>query len=608
MKIEDLGFIGDLHTAALVDHRGTMVWLCLPRFDSPACFASLVGDRDNGFWSLAPSGPVKARRQHYRPDTLVLETEFDTAGGTVRVIDFMHPDGKRRDVLRLVEGVRGRVKMAMRLRVRFNYGEIVPWVRRVPEGLAMIAGSDALLLRSNVPTEGRNLTTCADFELRAGESRFFTLSWYPSHEKPPPALAVRSRLASTEKFWQRWCARCTYRGPWRDPVMRSLITLKALTYRPTGGIMAAATTSLPEKIGGSRNWDYRYCWLRDATFTLFALRHAGYTSEAGAWSGWLLRAIAGDPEQIQMLYGANSGRVPDEVVLAHLGGYAGSRPVRLGNAAARQYQFDIYGELMDVLHVTGQMGLRSSDDLWRVQRHLVEFVARHWREPDQGIWEFRGPRRHFTYSKVMGWVALDRAIQSVERFGLDGPVTRWRRLRAEIHAAVCREAFNSRRGAFTQYFGSKQLDASLLLMPLVGFLPATDPRMRRTIELIQSELMAGGLVYRYNPEHSRATDSLPPGEGTFLPCSFWLVDCLCLLDRRDEARRLFEHLLRLRNPLGLLAEEYDPSTRRLLGNFPQAISHVALINSAQNLSEQVMPARERSAGLQSSVSRPARRR
>jgi GH15 family glucan-1,4-alpha-glucosidase len=598
MKIDDLGFIGDLHTAALVDRTGTMVWLCLPRFDSPACFASLVGNRKNGFWTLAPAGAIRARRQHYRPDTLILETEFDTATGTVRVIDFMHPDGRRRDVLRLVECVRGRVKMAMRLQTRFNYGETVPWVRRIPEGLAMVAGADAVLLRTTVPTFGRDLTTCADFVIHAGESRSFTLSWYPSHENPPPALAVRAHLASTARRWRRWCARCTYRGPWRDPVMRSLITLKALTYRPTGGIMAAATTSLPEKIGGTRNWDYRYCWLRDATFTLYALLHAGYTAEAAAWSNWLLRAIAGDPAQIQILYDANSGRVPAEVELPHLRGYAGSQPVRRGNAAARQYQFDIYGELMDALHLSAVMGLKSSEELWRVQRHLVKFVAHHWHEPDQGIWEFRGPRRHFTHSKVMAWVALDRAIQSVERFGLTGPVVRWRKLRAEIHATVCREAYNARRGAFTQYFGSKQLDASLLMMPLVGFLPATDPRMRRTIELIQSELMAGGLVYRYNPERARATDRLPPGEGTFLPCSFWLVDCLCLLDRRAEARRLFERLLRLRSPLGLLAEEYDPAARRLLGNFPQAISHVALINSAQNLSERVMPARERSAGGQ----------
>lgn len=600
MRLEEMGLIGDLRTAALVGAEGSINWLCFPRFDSPACFAALLGDERNGRWRIAPTEEAVGR-QRYRPDSLVLETEFATREGRVRVTDFMPINGERHDLVRIVEGLAGKVTMRMELVFRFDYGWRVPWVQRSREGLKAVAGSEALLLRCDVPTVGRNMTTRSEFTLAAGERETFGLTWFASNEEPPPEIDPDEALRATDKFWREWSSHCTYRGPWREAVMRSLITLKALTYEPTGGIVAAATTSLPEKLGGVRNWDYRFCWLRDATFTLYSFLHAGYTDEAAAWSEWLLRTVAGDPAQLRMLYGVAGERVPSDLLLDHLPGYEGAKPVRIGNTAARQFQLDVYGEVMDTLQLKREVGLRSDRESWSVQRHFAEFVIRHWDKPDEGIWEVRGPRRHFTHSKVMAWVALDRAIKAVERFGLRGDVARWRKVRDQIHATVCEQGYDRKRGVFTQYFGADSLDASLLLMPLVGFLPVADKRIRRTIDAIRRELVVDGFVLRYHPADSSGVDGLPPGEGAFLPCSFWLVDCLCLIGKRAEARRLFERLLALRNPLGLLSEEFDPHAGRLVGNFPQAFSHVAMINSAQNLTRHVQPAAERSAGAKSSV-------
>ncbi|HEX2101489.1 MAG TPA: glycoside hydrolase family 15 protein [Candidatus Synoicihabitans sp.] len=597
MHLEDYGLIGDLNTAALVSRDGSIDWLCLPRIDSGACLAALLGSPKNGRWLLAPEESGAHAMQRYRPDTLILETEFQTSSGVVRVTDFMPPADDRHDIVRLVEGVRGRVRMRLELIVRFDYGETVPWASRIDGGTRFVAGPNALMLRSDVPVHGEDLTTRAAFEVAAGERREFVLAWFRSHEPTPAAIDTAAALAHTEKFWRDWCSRCTYQSEWRDAVVRSLITLKALTYAPTGGIVAAATTSLPEHLGGRRNWDYRYCWLRDATFTLFSLMQAGYTDEASAWSDWLLRAVAGDPSQLQMLYGVAGERSLREFELPHLSGYEHSRPVRIGNAAARQFQLDVYGELIDATHLKRHAGLPTSEDAWRVQRHLINFVADHWREPDEGIWEVRGPRRHFTHSKVMAWVALDRGVKSCEQFDLEGDVAHWRETRALIHNEVCARGFNEERRSFTQYYGSPNLDSSLLLLPLVGFLPVTDSRMAGTIAAIQRDLVTDGLVRRYAQVDSEQVDGLPPGEGAFLPCSFWLVDCLCLLGRRAEALELFERLLALRSPLGLLAEEYDTRARRLVGNYPQAFSHVALITSAHNLFTPVHPAEERGDGV-----------
>jgi GH15 family glucan-1,4-alpha-glucosidase len=596
MKIEDYGYIGDLQTGALVGIDGSIDWLCLPRFDSDACFAALLGTKENGRWQIAPLDAARTVRRRYREETLVLETEFETAAGAVRLIDCMPPADGRHDVVRIVEGLRGDVQMALTLFIRFDYGLTVPWVQRADGGIKAIAGPNALILRTDVNTHGKDLSTCAEFTICAGKRLSFVLTWFRSHEPEPEPIDAFASVKNTERFWRDWCSRCTYQGEWREAVMRSLITLKALTFEPTGGIVAAATTSLPEHLGGVRNWDYRYCWLRDATFTLYSLMEAGYRDEASAWSDWLLRAVAGNPAQLQMLYGVAGERRVPEWELPHLVGYEGSRPVRIGNAAAEQFQLDVYGEVIDAMHLKRQVGLASSEDSWAVQRHMVDFVAEHWTEPDEGIWEIRGPRRHFTHSKVMAWVALDRAIKSAETFSLSGDVQRWVAVRDEVHAEVCARGYHEGRGVFTQYYGSEQLDASLLMMPLVGFLPASDPRIVRTVLAIRDELTIDGLVNRYHPERSEKLDGLPPGEGTFLPCSFWLVDCLVLLGRREEAHALFERLLALRTPLGLLAEEYDCGTKRLLGNFPQAFSHVALINSAQNLSRQAHPAEERSTG------------
>jgi GH15 family glucan-1,4-alpha-glucosidase len=591
-RIEDYALIGDTHTAALVGRDGSIDWLCFPRFDSGACFAALLGTPKNGRWLIAPQAEVTKTTRRYRGATLVLETWFETEEGSVRLIDCMPHRDHHADVLRIVEGVRGRVPMQMELVMRFDYGWIVPWVRQVEHGLLAIAGPDALSLRTPVKTEGRDMTTVAEFAVDEGERVPFVLTWHPSTERTPHQVDPERLLESTERWWTEWTSACKYQGRWRDRVIRSLITLKALTYEPTGGIVAAATTSLPEHLGGVRNWDYRYVWLRDATFTLFALSLGGYAEEARAWRDWLLRAAAGDPSQLQTMYGPAGERRLTELELDWLSGYEGSRPVRVGNAAVNQLQLDVYGEVMDALHVARRSGLDTEPHAWNLQRALLDFLESNWRRPDEGIWEVRGPRRHFTHSKVMAWVGLDRAVKAVERHRLEGPVDRWRALRSEIHDEVMREGFDPTRNAFVQSYGSDRLDASLLLIPLVGFLPPTDERVRGTVEAIERDLCQDGLVLRYRPD-DEAVDGLPPGEGAFLACTFWLVDNLWLIGRRKDAERLFERLMGLCNDVGLLAEEYDPVAGRLLGNFPQAFSHVSLVNSAWNLSNGRGPAEER---------------
>jgi GH15 family glucan-1,4-alpha-glucosidase len=594
--IEDYALIGDTHTAALVSREGSIDWLCLPRFDSPACFAALLGDRSNGRWRLGPAGGVREVRRRYQGDTLVLETEHRTEEGVVRVVDCMPPRQSDPDLARVVEGVRGRVRMRMELTIRFDYGSIVPWVRRMDGALHAIAGPDSVWLRTPVPVHGENLTTVAEFTIAEGERAPFILTWHASHQRAPRRIDPVRAVDDSEAWWGEWASRIVYEGGWQDAVIRSLLTLKALTYAPTGGIVASPTTSLPEALGGVRNWDYRYCWLRDSTFTLYALMLAGLADEAKAWREWLLRAVAGQPKQMQILYGVAGERRVTEQELPWLAGYQGARPVRVGNAAVDQFQLDVYGEVMDTLHLARQVGLPSDDATWDLQRALLEFLEDHWRDPDEGIWEIRGPRRQFTHSKVMAWVALDRAVKAVELAGLEGPVERWRALRREIHEEVCRHGYDAERDTFVQYYGGKHLDASLLLIPLVGFLPASDPRMKATVAAIQRELMVDGLVHRYPPDGSEKVDGLPPGEGTFLACTFWLADNLAMMGRRDEAGAIFERLLALRNDVGLLAEQYDPNDARQLGNFPQAFSHVALVNTARNLSEPPGPAWARHRG------------
>ena len=585
-RIEDYGLIGDLQTAALVSRHGCIDWLCLPRFDSGACFAALLGDAENGQWSLAPASEVVEARRSYRGDTLVLETELDTAEGTVRLIDFMPPRGRAPDVVRIVEGVEGTVPMRMGLTIRLDYGSIVPWVRRREEGLLAVAGPDALFLATPVELVGRNFHTVAEFDVHAGERVPFVLTWYPSNEEPPDRVDAEQALADTESFWRDWVGACAHTGRFRDALVRSLVTLKALTYEPTGGIVAAVTTSLPESLGGVRNWDYRYCWLRDATLTLLSLVRAGYEDEARAWRNWLLRAIAGLPEGLQIMYGIAGERRLTELELEWLDGYEASRPVRIGNAASDQRQLDVYGEVLDALYHARISGLEPSQEAWALTTKLLQWLETGWREPDAGIWEVRGPPRHFTHSKVMAWVAFDRAVRSIEEDGLDGPADRWRALRREIHDEVCREGFDPRLGAFTQSYGSPRLDASVLMMPLVGFLPADDPRIVGTVAAIERELVRDGFVERYRANDENVdVDALPPGEGTFLPCSFWLVQVLALQGRLDEAEELFERLLGLRNDLGLLSEEYDVVTGRLLGNFPQAFTHLTLVDAALTLDE-----------------------
>ncbi len=589
--LEDYALIGDLYTAALVSRDGSIDWLCLPRFDSGACFAALLGEPRHGRWWLGPRGDVRSSRRRYRDGTLVLETEHETADGAVTVVDFMPVRSRVPDVYRVVEGKRGRVAMGMELIIRFDYGSIIPWVRRVEGGLAAIAGPDRLLLRTAVPIRSENFVTEADFTVEAGERAVFNLTWHPSHEETPEALDAGQALEATEKWWREWSGGCRYQGPWREVIRRSLITLKAMTYAPTGGIVAAPTTSLPEQLGGVRNWDYRYCWLRDATFSLLSLLNAGYIDEARAWRDWLLRAVAGRPAEAQIMYGLAGERRLTELELDWLPGYQGARPVRIGNAASRQFQMDIYGEVMDALYHARSLGLEAHPAGWGMASALLDFLESAWDKPDEGIWEVRGPRRHFTHSKVMAWVAVDRAVKAVENFHLEGPVERWRRLRDAIHEQVCREGFDPSLGSFVQSYGSRDLDASLLMIPLVGFLPPTDPRVRGTVEAIERDLMQDGFVLRYPTKES--VDGLPPGEGAFLACTFWLADCLLLLGRRDDARRTYERLLGLCNDVGLLSEEYDPRARRLVGNFPQAFSHVGLVNTAMNLSPSPGPADQR---------------
>ena len=594
MRIEDYALIGDCQTAALVGRDGSIDWLCWPRFDSPACFAALLGGPQHGRWKICPAAEKFISRRAYRDRTLILETEFETAGGAVTLVDFMPVRERESDLLRLVIGRRGRVAMDMELVLRFDYGASVPWVTRLPDckGIRAIAGPDMAVLRSPVTLEGKGLTTVARFEVAAGDTVAFELEHAPSHHGIPPAIDCQEALAKTERYWKRWCENLTVSGEWREPVCRSLITLKALTYEPTGGIVAAATTSLPERLGGVRNWDYRCCWLRDATLTLLALMDAGYYEEAKCWREWLLRAVAGSPAQMQIMYGIAGERRLAEWTVDWLPGYERSAPVRVGNAAAAQLQLDVYGEVMDVLHQGRRGGLDTSAAGWGLQRALLEHLEKTWQEPDQGMWEVRGPPRHFTYSKIMCWVAFDRAVKAVEQFGREGPVERWRELRARIHADVCAKGWNAQRASFVQSYGSEELDASLLLVPLTGFLPCSDPRVQSTVAVIQRDLTVDGLVLRYRTHES--LDGLPPGEGVFLACSFWLADVLCMLGRWQEARALFQRLVGLANDVGLLSEEYDPAARRFLGNFPQAFSHVALISTAMNLTQHEKPAEQRS--------------
>jgi len=585
-RIEDYGLIGDLQTAALVSRHGCIDWLCFPRFDSGACFAALLGDEENGRWSLRPASDITSAKRRYRGDTLVLETELACDEGVVRLIDFMPPRGEAPDVVRIVEGVEGTVPMRMRLSIRFDYGSIVPWVRRRDNGLHAVAGPDALFLATPVDLVGRNLHTEAEFDVAPFDRVPFVLTWYPSHGPSPERIDAEQALVDTDSFWREWVTDCAHVGRFREPLVRSLVTLKALTYAPTGGIVAAATTSLPEALGGVRNWDYRYCWLRDATLTLLALVRAGYDGEARAWRNWLLRAIAGRPGEVQIMYGIAGERRLTEVEIEWLPGYEGAAPVRIGNAASRQRQLDVYGEVLDALYHARLSGLEPSNDAWALIRKLLQWLEEGWREPDEGIWEVRGPRRHFTHSKVMAWVAFDRAVRMIEEDGLDGPVDRWRALREEIHDEVCREGFSENVGAFTQSYGLDRLDASLLMIPLVGFLPADDERVAATVAAIERELVEDGLVARYlADEQNTEVDGLPPGEATFLPCSFWLAQVYALQGRLEEAEKLFERLLGLRNDLGLLSEEYDVKAGRLVGNFPQAFTHLALVDAALTLDE-----------------------
>jgi len=586
-RIEDYAFVSDTQSGALISRSGCVDWLCLPRFDSGACFAALLGEKENGSWTLTPEGKVTKCERRYRGDTLILETDVHTSDGSVRFIDFMPPRGTNPDIVRIIDGLDGKVTIRMELIIRFDYGSVVPWVRRRYGGLEAIAGPDALILHTPVETRGEDLKTVAEFTVAKGDRVPFVLTWFASHEPPPREVDPEHALQDTESFWNDWSKRCTHRGPWRDAVMRSLLTLKGLTYAPTGGIVAALTTSLPEEIGGVRNWDYRFCWLRDATFTLFSLLGAGYHEEAKAWREWLLRAIAGSASQLQIMYGVRGERRLIEHELSWLSGYEGSRPVREGNAASNQFQLDVYGEVVDAMYHAQRAGLETSEADWRMQVALLNFLETKWSDPDEGIWEIRGEPQQFTHSKVMAWVAFDRAVKLVENFSCAGNdhLERWKKLRDKIHREVCAKGYHPKKKAFTQAYGSEAMDASALMIPLVGFLPATDERVRNTIEAVERDLLRDGFVLRYRPTECEI-DGLPGGEGVFLPCSFWLADCLHLIDRKKDARLLFERLLDLRNDLGLLSEEYDPKNKRQLGNFPQAFTHVGLVNTAQVLSEE----------------------
>ncbi len=589
-RIEDYALIGDMQTAALVCRDGTVDWLCLPRFDSQAVFAALLGTDEHGFWRLGPASPAgaeppRADRRRYVGDSLILESEWDTPRGTVRVTDFMPPRDGAPQLIRIVEGVSGRVPMRSALRMRFSYGRVVPWVHQVDNRTVAVAGPDSIWLDTEADTYGKNLTTYSDFTVAPGERVAFTISWQPSHRQPPALPDPEGSLEATSEFWRDWVEHCTYHGPYREAVVRSLITLKALTYAPTGGIVAAPTTSLPEDIGGSRNWDYRYTWLRDAAITLSSLLRTGYREEARAWREWLLRAVAGDPENLQIMYGIAGERELGEAELDWLPGYESSGPVRVGNGAAHQLQLDVYGEVTEALHLAHMTGLARNDYASLLQLKLIEYLETHWDQPDEGIWEVRGPRRHFVHSKVMAWVAVDRTIKLIESGDADGPLERWREMRDDIHHDVCEKGYDKERNTFTQSYGSKELDASLLLIPQMGFLPPDDKRVIGTIEAIQRELSTeDGFVLRYPTSGDDAgVDGLEGDEGAFLACSFWLADDLAMIGRVDEARKLFEKLLALRNDLGLLAEEWDSKLQRQVGNFPQAFSHVPLIDTALRL-------------------------
>ncbi|MER5912867.1 glycoside hydrolase family 15 protein [Streptomyces sp. NPDC001982] len=589
-RIEDYALIGDMQTAALVCRDGTVDWLCLPRFDSHAIFAGLLGTEEHGFWRLGPAHaadaePPTAARRTYRGDSLILESEWDTPRGTVRVTDFMPPRDGAPQLIRIVEGVTGRVPMRSALRMRFSYGRVVPWVHKHDGRTVGVAGPDSVWFDTSAETYGKALTTYADFTVAPGDRIAFTISWEPSHKQPPALPEPEQSLEATENFWREWVEQCTYHGPYREAVVRSLITLKALTYAPTGGIVAAPTTSLPEDIGGVRNWDYRYTWLRDAAITLSSLLRTGYREEARAWREWLLRAVAGDPENLQIMYGIAGERELGEAELDWLPGYEKSAPVRVGNGAAHQLQLDVYGEVTEALHLAHMTGLARNDYASLLQLKLIRYLEDHWNEPDEGIWEVRGPRRHFVHSKVMAWVAVDRTIKLIESGDADGPLERWRELRDDIHRDVCEKGYDKERNTFTQSYGSRELDASLLLIPQMGFLPPDDKRVIGTIEAIQRELSTtDGFILRYPTEgEHEGVDGLPGDEGAFLACSFWMADDLAMIGRVDEARKLFEKLLALRNDLGLLAEEWDPARKRQVGNFPQAFSHVPLIDTALRL-------------------------
>ncbi|MFF4872410.1 glycoside hydrolase family 15 protein [Streptomyces sp. NPDC090109] len=589
-RIEDYALIGDMQTAALVCRDGSVDWLCLPRFDSHAIFAGLLGTEEHGFWRVAPAGPEDAEpapadRRRYRGDSLILESEWDTPRGTVRVTDFMPPRDGAPQLVRIVEGVSGRVPMRSALRMRFSYGRIVPWVHKVGDRTVAVAGPDSVWLDTEAETHGEDLTTYSEFTVGPGERVALTISWQPSHKEQPALPDPEGALEATADFWREWVDHCTYHGPYREAVVRSLITLKALTYAPTGGIVAAPTTSLPEEIGGVRNWDYRYTWLRDAAITLSSMLRTGYREEARAWRDWLLRAVAGDPENLQIMYGIAGERELGEAELDWLPGYENSGPVRVGNGAANQLQLDVYGEVTEALHLAHMTGLSRNDYASLLQLKLIEYLEKNWDQPDEGIWEVRGPRRHFVHSKVMAWVAVDRTIKLIESGDADGPLERWRELRDEIHRDVCEKGYDKERNTFTQSYGSKELDASLLLIPQMGFLPPDDKRVIGTIEAIQRELSTeDGFVLRYPTAGEEAgVDGLEGDEGAFLACSFWLADDLAMIGRVDEARTLFEKLLALRNDLGLLAEEWDPRLQRQVGNFPQAFSHVPLIDTALRL-------------------------
>jgi GH15 family glucan-1,4-alpha-glucosidase len=583
-KIEDYGLIGDCETAALVGRDGSIEWLCWPAFDSDACFAAILGTSQNGRWLIAPEGEVKTSTRRYWDNTLILETRFETEGGIVALIDFMPPRGHASDVVRLVRGVSGRVKMRMELVIRFGFGADIPWVKRTEDRSALLAicGQDMTVLRTPVETRGENMTTVAEFVVAAGETVPFVLTYGPSHLPVPEPIDPAVALRETEEFWTEWCSHCTYRGEPRELVLRSLITLKALTYQPTGGIVAAPTTSLPEKLGGARNWDYRFCWLRDATFTLLALMNSGYTEEAAAWHSWLLRAVAGAPANMQIMYGIMGQRRLLEWEAAWLPGYENSLPVRLGNAAHAQLQLDVYGELIDAFHQARMSELKLDDGSWDLECAVLDHLAEVWDQPDNGIWERRGEGRHYVFSKVMTWVAFDRAIKSAERFGLNGPVEQWRRLRAIIHREVCEKGFDSRLDSFVESYGSQLLDASILLLPSVGFLPASDPRIRGTIAAVEKYLLRDGFVLRHDPREI-SDDEKQPIEGAFLACSLWLADAYVLAGELPKAQALFDRVVAVANDLGLIAEEFDTGVGRQTGNFPQALTHIALINTAHNL-------------------------